>query len=460
MQNNSRWISLGLWALVGLILLAGTAGWWSAWGMPRAAQVSFTILLVAAILWISELVPLFVTSFLILFLSSSWLHGAMKATGLKIDKSLFLTPFFSNIILLFLGGFVLSAALRKYRLDERLARRILLRTGGSPPRVVGAVMVITAFLSMWLSNTATAAMMIALCIPLVDHLPEGSDYRRAIFLAIPFSANVGGLGTPIGTPPNAIAMQYLTRIGEAPGFASWMALALPFVVLILILIWAILMWQCRGSTDEISVGAEETEMPPLGRAEWFVIAVSIFTVLGWLTGKLHGLPSGTVALIPVLAFFGPRLLGVRDFRGLSWDVLILMGGGLCLGVGMAESGLARWFIGQMPTEGAELSFLVIAFGGAAVAMSSVMSNTATANLIMPIVIGLGLSTLSPLLVAVAFCCSMAMPLPISTPPNAIAFSSGQISVRDMLMPGLIITLAGVGLTFAFGLWWWRAVGLF
>jgi sodium-dependent dicarboxylate transporter 2/3/5 len=184
------------------------------------------------------------------------------------------------------------------------------------------------------------------------------------------------------------------------------------------------------------------------------------TVTGWVTGSFHGYSSGTVALIPVIAFFGLGILTVGDFRALSWDVLFIMGGGLCLGRSIEVSGLADWLIARLPTEGAEVFVLAAVFGVIACVMSSTMSNTATANLIMPVVMGLSVTPLSPILIAVAFACSLAMPLPISTPPNAMAFSTGEIGVKDILKTGLPITLIGLVLTFTLFYWWWGLIGVF
>jgi sodium-dependent dicarboxylate transporter 2/3/5 len=321
------------------------------------------------------------------------------------------------------------------------------------------VMAITAFLSMWLSNTATAAMMLALVIPITERLPQDDRYRQALILSIPFAANVGGLGTPIGSPPNAIALQYMQQVGLDPGFLAWMTIGVPGVVVMLALSWAVLLFFFRGSAGRL-VGQEESLQILRGRTFYVVIGTTAVTVLGWMTSAIHGHTSGTVALIPVLVFFASGILTVKDLRSLSWDVLILMGGGLCLGMAISQSGLAEWLIGLLPVQGLPVYWLMVLFATVACIMSAVMSNTATANLIMPIILGLGVQPLSPLLIAAAFACTLAMPLPVSTPPNAMAFSSGQIVVSDMVKPGLLLTVLGVALVFSTGYWWWDLVGLF
>ena len=275
---------------------------------------------------------------------------------------------------------------------------------------------------------------------------------------MPFAANIGGLGTPIGSPPNAIAMQYLARGGEAPSFARWMLAGLPLVAVLLALAWLLLTRLYRGQSelpdfDNAPINIKLT--PPL----MLVIATVLITVFGWLTTGVHPFSAGTVGLLPVVVLFGARILSVRDLRRLSWDVLLMMGGGLCLGAALSVSGLAAWLVAKLPVAGASTVSLVLAFGVLACLMSSVMSNTATANLMLPIVVGLAVAGEAPIMIAVAYACSLAMPLPISTPPNAIAFSSGELHAADIVRPGVALTAIGLALTLTVGLWWWRLTGL-
>lgn len=445
-------------SLIAAYILGGALGVFAAWDMSEPTQVAFVILLIGATLWITEAVPLFVTSLVILFLGLVWLLDVIRADGSELSATVYLAPFFSDIILLFLGGFTLSAALHKYHIDEDLARKIITKTGNSIPLMIAGVMAITAFLSMWLSNTATTAMMLALCVPIAGRLPAADRYRKAIILSIPLAANVGGLGTPIGTPPNAIAMQYMQKVGVGPSFGKWMLLGLPGVLGMLVILWLVLMFLYRGTSRGVTMPETSRDSVYTPRA-LFVIAMALLTVAGWVTGPLHGYSAGTVALVPVLILFGTGFLNVRDLRSLSWDVLLVMGGGLCLGKMIATGGLADWLIVRLPVAGASPVLLAVVFGVVACVMSSLMSNTATANLIMPIIIGLNLDGLSPMLVGVAFSCSLAMVLPISTPPNALAFSTEELSVSDIMRPGAIGTVVGVILTYTVGWWWWKVVGL-
>jgi len=450
--------AIALTLVVGVIL-CGMFGGFAGLGMEQPVQIALVILLTGAILWVSEAVPLFVTSLVILLLSRIWLLDAITADGTKMSATVFLAPFFSDIILLFLGGFVLSSALHKYHIDQDLARKIIKHTGKSIPLLMAGIMAVTAFLSMWLSNTATTAMMLALILPIIRKLPANDKYRVGIVLSIPMAANIGGLGTPIGTPPNAIAMKYMEQAGNAPSFIQWVLMATPCVICLLIVMWGLLMFFFKGYSKGIEV--EDTPRKSVYTPRSLVVVgICLLTVIGWMTGRLHGFSSGTVSLLPLVLLFGFGLLNTSDLRALSWDVLLVMGGGLCLGKVVSNSGLAAWLIERLPIAGLDPFLLSVILAVVACIMSSMMSNTATANLMMPILLGLGSAFLSPIMVSVAFSCSLAMALPISTPPNAMAFSTDELTVKDMMKPGLTGTIFGLLFTFSVAWWWWGVVGLF
>lgn len=430
----------------------------AAQGMSASGYIALAILLIAAILWVTEAIPLFVTSLIVLFLAIVWLMPAMRSGGIEVNQQMFLAPFFSDVIVLFLGGFALSAALHKRQIDEWLAAVVIGRVGNTLPRLLLSVMTVTAFLSMWLSNTATAAMMLAMVLPIATRLGDRDARGKAVLLSVPFAANVGGLGTPIGSPPNAIAMQYMKGEGIAPSFAEWMLIGVPGVISMLFLAWIVLQVLCRGCSKELPELDHQVRVQ-VDRSFWIIIVVVALTTVGWMTATMHGLSSGTVALLPLIVFFASGVLDTADLHKMSWEVLLMMGGGLCLGSVIAGSGLADWLVQQLPVDGVSTFWLTVLFGAAACGMSSVMSNTATANLLLPIIVGLGVGSASPLMIGTAFGCSLAMPLPISTPPNAMAFSSGKLRVGDMARPGAILTVIGVTLALTAGYWWWGITGV-
>jgi sodium-dependent dicarboxylate transporter 2/3/5 len=348
--------------------------------------------------------------------------------------------------------------LHKYRLDEQMARWMVRQSKGFLPALIGGIIIVTAFLSMWLSNTATAAMMLALVLPIVRELPEGSSSRKALILAVPLGANIGGMGTPIGSPPNAIAMEYLRSTGEGPSFAMWILIALPVMTIILTLSWFFLVHVLGAKGHVEGIACDPLHLKrSAGRIT--VLVVAVLTAAGWLTGGWHGWSSGTVALVPVILFFGLGLLRVADLRALSWDVLLLMGGGLCLGAVLANSGLSFWMIERLQVDQFGTFGLMVVLAVAACAISCLMSNTATANLIMPMILGFALEAKTPVFLGVAFASSLAMALPISTPPNAMVFGSGELRVRDLLLPGILVSVIGLALILTLGYWWWGVTGV-
>lgn len=426
------------------------------WGLAEAEQISLTILAVTAILWISELVPLFVTSFIIILLQTRWLMPAMKSEGVEINSQSFLSPFFSDIILLFLGGFVISAMLHKYNLDQRIAKWILGKSYGNASLLLLLVILISAFFSMWMSNTATAAMMFAVILPIIRQMPKGSGFSVAIALSIPFACNLGGLGTPIGTPPNAIAISYLEKNNIHISFAEWMVFAVPILLVMLVILWRLLLVLYPIVGEKLCIVCVEDVR--LSRVHYFIITIFLLTSLGWLTTDLHGFSAGTVSLFPVIACFGFRLLGTNDFRTLSWDVLFMLGGGLSLGVGLKESGLVGELVALVPDK-TEAWIVVAVFGLLGMFMSTFISNTATANLIIPITVSLGGEAALATMV-VAMSCSGSMSLPVSTPPNAIAFGSGILLSRQMLTAGGIISIFTLVAIFASYGSYWKILGIF
>jgi sodium-dependent dicarboxylate transporter 2/3/5 len=295
-------------------------------------------------------------------------------------------------------------------------------------------------------------------VPIAHKLPATDRYRKALLLAVPFGANIGGLATPIGTPPNAIAMRYLSQAGAEVSFGGWLLIGVPGALVMLLTAWLVLMFLYKGDARGISV--EPAPAPrPLSLQSKVVLAVCALTALGWMTTGVTGLSLGTVSLIPVIVLYGFGFMRVSDLKTLSWDVLLVMGGGLTLGKAIESSGLAAFLVQQLPSGDIELKVMVVVFAIMACVMSSLMSNTATANLLMPIVLGMSGESVGALLIGVAFGCSLAMPLPISTPPNAMAFSTGELSVKDLLRPGLVLTLLGLALALTTGFWWWQLVGV-
>ena len=390
------------------------------------------IFALAAVLWITEAIPLYVTSFVILLLEALFLSSR------EVPYSSFITPFFSPTIILFMGGYILSSALHKYKIDIVLAKKILGTFGVKPAFISLGLMLVTAFLSMWMSNTATTAMMITVSLPIIYSLEPDDLFRKSIILCIPFAANIGGIATPIGTPPNAIALETLRNISNVGtiSFMKWMSFGFPITVVLLAFAWITLLFLFKPKHS--SYNFEVTADSAMDKKAVFVVVISVLTAILWLTSFKHKVPDAIVALLPVIAFLATGILDAKDFRNIGWDVLILLGGGLSLGVAMTKSGLSSWVISKISFDTFSDAVALGIMSTITVALSTFMSNTATTNLLMPIVTKI--PTITPLAaaIAVALGASCAMALPISTPPNAIAYGSNEIKVMDMVKAGIII----------------------
>ena len=441
-----------------LLVLLLPSRWIPIEGLTTVEHRLIAIFVAALLFWVLEPIPVFATSLLIILLELTMVsdksfilfqaaEGASQF-GTVLSYKAIMATFASPIIMLFLGGFFLAMAATKYQLDVNMAR-VLLKPFGTQPRfVLLGLMLITAVFSMFMSNTATTAMMLAILAPVLTSFDKEDRGRIAFALGIPFAANIGGIGTPIGTPPNAIALKYLTG-EQAIGFGTWMSFAVPVAAILLALTWMLLLWFYKPTTDTLTVSIEGKF-----RKNWQALTVYVtfgVTVFLWLFDFLHGMNPYIVAMIPVTVFSATRIITTKDLQRMSWDVLWLVSGGIALGLGLEQSGLAQHLIDSIPF--AEFNAYVLVFSAtlATILMATFMSHTATANLLMPImaVLGTTLPSLEPLggarmiILAVAFSSSLAMSLPISTPPNAMAHATGYIETKHMVKTGVIVGCAGL-----------------
>jgi len=386
----------------------------------------------------------------LIFFSST--NMPVDTFGTLIDYRAIIHTFAEPIIILFLGGYFLAIAATKYRLDNNLAKILLKPFGTNPNYVLLGLMIITATFSMFMSNTATTAMMLAILTPVLAHFDKNDPGCKAFIIAIPFAANVGGLGTPIGTPPNAVAMKYLTN-DLSITFAQWMSFGVPFAFILLIFTWFILLKLYSPQTKSLKIDISDTFLKTPQAITVYITFTA--TILLWLTGKIHGINSYIVAMLPIATFTATGIIGAKDLKLLSWDVLWLVSGGIALGLGMEQTGLSTHIINMIPfTEVSPLILILIATI-LTITMATFMSNTATANLLMPIMVAIGTSFSNlkdfgggkMLLIGVAFSASLAMTLPVSTPPNAMAHATGILKSGDMIKPGLIVGVAGILMTY-------------
>lgn len=435
---------------------------------PPAAWAVLAIAAWMALWWLTEAVPIAVTALLPL--------AAFPLLGVATLEAA-AAPYANPLVFMFLGGFMLALAMQRWQLHSRLALLILAYAGRRPAHLVGGFMTATAVLSMWVSNTATAAMMLPIAMSvagLVGECREGNCGDRDLFvtcmlLGVAFAANIGGMATLIGTPPNALLAGFLREAyGLEIGFAQWMAMGLPVAAALLLIAWWVLtrllfpLERSEIAGIEALLAGRRRGLGPMAAAERRVAIVFLLTALAWIFRPWLqtlvpwlGLSDPGIAMMAGLSLFaisagdGRALLDWESMRELPWGVLILVGGGLSLGAAMEASGLSLAVAqGLAAVADWPLWALVVLVIAAVVLVGHVTSNTATAATFIPLAAALALSVeRSPLLftVPVALAASCAYMLPVATPPNAIVFASGHLRVSDMVRAGALLSIAAVGL---------------
>ena len=433
-------------------------------GLEDMGERMLAIFLLAIVLWVTEAIPLVATAVLVIALEillvSNQALLPVPGDGDATKYSAFLGALANPVIILFLGGFLIADGAEKYRLDKNLAAVLIRPFTGSARTTVLGLMVITAMLSMFMSNTATTATMFAVIIPILGALPAGRA-RAGLALSIPVAANVGGIGTPVGTPPNAIALGALEEAGYDVSFLDWMIMAVPLMVMILVGAWLLIcvLLLPGGLKVELDMRARwHTDRRAL---TFYVIAAA--TILAWMTESLHGVSANVVGFLAVAALLVTQVMGAKDLGRLSWPVLWLVAGGIALGDGVGATGLDAWILGLFGWDAMPAFVVIIVMGMLGLAMSNVISHSAASNLLIPLAMGLatGIDGLEPVTIAVvlALACSLGMSLPISTPPNAIAYATGEVTTADMAKVGVVVGVVGAALLVLLMPPLWSALGL-
>jgi len=426
-------------------------------GLTVVQQRTIAIFCYAALMWMFEIIPAWATSvstIVLLLLAVSNKGFAKPEMGSLVNFKELMASFADPIIMLFLGGFVLAIAASKVGLDVYLARILLKPFGTKPSMVLLGFLVLISVMSMFMSNTATAAMMLAFLAPVLKTLPADGGGRVSLAMAIPIAANIGGLGTPIGTPPNAIAIGQLASSGVEIGFAAWMLRFVPVVIFMIVFAWWLLMrlYPFKASKIEINIAGDYQKDWKF----WTVTVTFLGTILLWMTGEITKLNSNVVALIPFAVFAVVGIFTREDFAKIDWHVLWMVAGGFALGTALNKTGLAAALVEAIPfASWSAIAVLVIA-GLLGWILSNFIANSSAANLLVPIlaVVGSAMSEnlagfggVTTLLVCVAASTSFAMLFPISTPPNAIACSTGLIKTNEMMKVGLIVGLLGIAVSY-------------
>jgi sodium-dependent dicarboxylate transporter 2/3/5 len=450
--------------------------WWLTGGdqIPHDARVVLALAIWMAIWWMTEAIPLAVTSLLPLLVLPLF-------SSLGFNKVA--APYASSIVALFLGGFMLGLALQRCGLHRRIALSVLALAGSGPRRLVGAFMLVTALISMWLSNTATMMMLAPIGLSVIhawreEHVGSGAsiathqEFAAALMLGIAYAASIGGMGTPIGTPPNLIMAGYLrTEYGMDISMLEWMRVAVPVLVLLLPATW---LWLCfaafrlpKSSPAEVSstlLRERLQQLGPVTSAERRVGLIFVAVAFCWVfrpqlaqwTG-LAGLDDAVIAIAGALLLFaihtGPgsnqRLLDWEHTRDLPWDILLLFGGGLSLAAAITATGAdapITGMLGGLQAVPATVIMLVLAV--LIVFSGELTSNTAAATAMMPVLAGLcaarGLEIM-PVFMVATLVGSCGFMLPVATPPNAIAYGTGVVPMQRMIRAGLGVNLIGIAI---------------
>ena len=424
----------------------------------------------AALMWIFEIIPNWTTSLLVIVISLLTVSDkgirffCNPEYGQLVGFKSIMASFADPVVMLFMGGFVLAIMAEKYGLDVTLARILLKPFGTKPKMVLLGFLLVIAIFSMFMSNTATAAMMLAFLAPVLAVLPSDDKGKIGLSLSIPIAANLGGIGTPIGTPPNATAVKFLSEAGCEVTFGEWAIRMIPYVVIMLAVAWVLLQVFFPFKAKEIKLEIPENKR----KADWktYVVWVTfIGTILLWATEKLTGINSNIVALIPLGVLTALGIFTKDDIKEINWSVLWLVAGGFALGTCLQGTGLAKVLINAIPFGSMSVVLVLIVAGVVCYFLSNFISNSATAALLIPILIVVAEGMADPaaannsqflavvgtqaMISFIAICASIAMLFPISTPPNAIAASTGLVETKDMAKVGIIIGTIG----FILGYFW-------
>lgn len=489
-RSTRRNLAIFAATLVGAALIAAVP---TPAGLSLRGQYAIATMFVAAALWVTRAMPLAVTALSV--------PALLTVFGVYADIDRALSGFANHLIFLFIAGFMLANALQKYGIDRRIALWVMARAGSSPRRLILGIMLATAFLSMWVSNTATTAMMTPIALgvlaqvvgrdemPTEDGAETFSNIQIATLLGTAYAASVGGVGTLIGTPPNAVVAASLTQhLGYSLTFSDWLFIGLPVVIVTLPIVWYVLtFWLYPPEISDVTKARAEAtrfldEEGDLGakgrRVAWIFATTAVLWVLGGLGFLFRDvLPPRVYTTV----FGGPgaTLLGVSGHQGIlyyvsvglyaipamaladtmdweeladiDWGTILLFGGGISLADAFAKTGATGWLAAQIfgRLQQAPVLVLVAAVVLFVILLTELTSNTATTAIVAPVLIGLGsafASTLGldPIAAAVflsvagAIAASFAFALPVSTPPNAIVFGSGHMRQQHMLRAGMVL----------------------
>ena len=468
--NLKYCVFLPIVLLVTIFLWAVPTSFYGIEALTVVQQRVIALFVFAALMWIFEIIPNWTTSLLVIVISLLTVSDkgigffCKPELGQLVGYKSLMAAFADPVVMLFLGGFVLAIMAEKYGLDVTLARFLLKPFGTNPKTVLLGFLIVIAIFSMFMSNTATAAMMLAFLAPVLAVLPADDKGKIGLALSIPVAANLGGIGTPIGTPPNATAVKFLAEAGCEVSFMEWAVRMVPYVLIMLLVAWLLLQFFFPFKTKKLVLEIPENKR----KTDWktYVVWITFLgTILLWATEQWTKINSNVVALIPLGVLTACGIFTKEDIKEINWSVLWLVAGGFALGTCLQGTGLAKVLINAIPFGSMSVVLILIVAGLVCYFLSNFISNSATAALLIPILIVvaegmadpaaannasfLALGGTQAMISFIAVCASIAMLFPISTPPNAIAASTGLVETKDMAKVGIIIGFVG----FVLGYFW-------
>ncbi|MCH6234563.1 SLC13 family permease [Cognataquiflexum rubidum] len=417
-------------------------------GYNEEVNYVFFLAILATGLWITEAIPPFAVG---IFIFTGLLLGFGTDYILEDSKTpveMYLGTWTSSVIWLLLGGFFLAEGMSIVGLDRSLFKFTIDKFGQEPNRLLLGIMLTTAVVSMVMSNTATTAMMISSILPVVRLLGKDSPYSKALLVGIPAAATLGGMGTIIGSTPNAIAVGALQEKGLNITFIDWMIFGIPMALVSLFIFWFFMVKTLHLKDIKLDLSDITSKS---GTKNVFeknaVIFTLLVTVSMWLTEPLHGLPIAATSAIPIVFLTLFQVIKAEDVRRLPWDTLMLVAGGLALGIAMVDVGLTDIIMEKISQLPISMIGVALVFSLVAVTISNIMSNTAAASILVPL--GLALPGIwgftVPLMISLS--CSSSLLLPVSTPANAISYSTGLMDQKTFRPGGILMMVIGPLLSF-------------
>ena len=415
------------------------------------AQVYILFLLFLSIgLWATEAIPPFAVGLLIfvfLVFALGGLYREIDPENATIMVQKYVQTWANSVIWLMLGGFFIAESMRKVGLDLSLFKMAISRFGTKPRYILLGIMLVTAIFSMIMSNTATTAMMIGAITPFLNTLERNAPFGKALLIGIPAAASLGGMGTIIGSPPNAIVVDALNNHGIEFGFLEWATIGFPVALMLVFLFWLFLIKRYVPKISSIDLQflnkpnvIEDSSFFKLKKK--VVLFILFLTLTLWLTSNPHKIPPSAISLLPITLLTMFRIVSGDDVRKLPWDTFMLVAGGLSLGLDIKETQLAQHYVVLLSSYEFDFYLLAIVFSLLTVICSNFMSNTATTTILIPIAIVLVSKDVEVLPIVIGLSASAALFLPVSTPTNAIAYSTGKLNLKDFRQGGIVAGIIG------------------